>query len=119
MAGIVVLALLIVLALSPAAMYWMRKDPERMVGVASGAFGVVGSLTGAFFGIKIGSRNSKDSMEHVERVMGMMSDSSKNPGGRASSSEERPRFQGLFACGPCRDRTCDLGIKSPLLYQLS
>jgi hypothetical protein len=21
--------------------------------------------------------------------------------------------------GPCRDRTCDLGIKSPLLYQLS
>ena len=80
---IVVLALLIVLALSLAAMYWMRKDPERMVGVASGAFGVVGSLTGAFFGIKIGSRNSKDSMEHVERVMGMMSDSSKNPGGQS------------------------------------
>jgi hypothetical protein len=24
-----------------------------------------------------------------------------------------------FCDGPCRDRTCDLGIKSPLLYQLS
>ena len=24
-----------------------------------------------------------------------------------------------FACGPGRDRTCDLGIKSPLLYRLS
>jgi hypothetical protein len=24
-----------------------------------------------------------------------------------------------FCCGPDRDRTCDLGIKSPLLYQLS
>ena len=24
-----------------------------------------------------------------------------------------------FTNGPCRDRTCDLGIKSPLLYQLS
>jgi hypothetical protein len=26
---------------------------------------------------------------------------------------------GGFLDGPCRDRTCDLGIKSPLLYQLS
>src|SRR6266487_5936882 len=26
---------------------------------------------------------------------------------------------GLFSYGPGRDRTCDLGIKSPLLYQLS
>src|SRR5579872_7049986 len=26
---------------------------------------------------------------------------------------------GLFSNGPGRDRTCDLGIKSPLLYQLS
>jgi hypothetical protein len=25
----------------------------------------------------------------------------------------------LAGSGPCRDRTCDLGIKSPLLYQLS
>jgi hypothetical protein len=25
----------------------------------------------------------------------------------------------IFGDGPCRDRTCDLGIKSPLLYQLS
>jgi hypothetical protein len=26
---------------------------------------------------------------------------------------------GAFASGPYRGRTCDLGIKSPLLYQLS
>jgi hypothetical protein len=26
---------------------------------------------------------------------------------------------GLNSDGPYRDRTCDLGIKSPLLYQLS
>ncbi len=38
----------------------------------------------------------------------------------------RPLFCGekspasrYFRHGPCRDRTCDLGIKSPLLYQLS
>jgi hypothetical protein len=31
---------------------------------------------------------------------------------------EDAAFQGLCD-GPCRDRTCDLGIKSPLLYQLS
>jgi hypothetical protein len=31
------------------------------------------------------------------------------------------RAAGRIPCrsGPCRDRTCDLGIKSPLLYQLS
>jgi hypothetical protein len=29
---------------------------------------------------------------------------------------KRPGFR---RSGPCRDRTCDLGIKSPLLYQLS
>ena len=28
-------------------------------------------------------------------------------------------FAGLSFDGPGRDRTCDLGIKSPLLYQLS
>jgi hypothetical protein len=32
---------------------------------------------------------------------------------------ERNRFAHAAANGPCRDRTCDLGIKSPLLYQLS
>jgi hypothetical protein len=31
----------------------------------------------------------------------------------------RPPISGLRCDGPCRDRTCDLGIKSPLLYQLS
>jgi integrase-like protein len=31
---------------------------------------------------------------------------------------ERPAY-GPFWCGPWRDRTSDLGIKSPLLYQLS
>jgi hypothetical protein len=29
------------------------------------------------------------------------------------------RSNKAFLDGPCRDRTCDLGIKSPLLYQLS
>jgi hypothetical protein len=29
------------------------------------------------------------------------------------------RFGDSLSGGPCRDRTCDLGIKSPLLYQLS
>jgi hypothetical protein len=28
-------------------------------------------------------------------------------------------LNGAAVDGPCRDRTCDLGIKSPLLYQLS
>jgi hypothetical protein len=31
----------------------------------------------------------------------------------------RKRGFGLDSHGPYRDRTCDLGIKSPLLYQLS
>ena len=34
-----------------------------------------------------------------------------------SDNKERS-FAGLLG-GPCRIRTCDLGIKSPLLYQLS
>jgi hypothetical protein len=32
---------------------------------------------------------------------------------------ERDRSVHAGRNGPCRDRTCDLGIKSPLLYQLS
>ena len=31
----------------------------------------------------------------------------------------KARPEGKRRYGPCRDRTCDLGIKSPLLYQLS
>jgi hypothetical protein len=34
------------------------------------------------------------------------------------SQPKNPRLQAILD-GPCRDRTCDLGIKSPLLYQLS
>ena len=34
---------------------------------------------------------------------------------RRAGAGRRPGKRG----GPCRDRTCDLGIKSPLLYQLS
>ena len=32
---------------------------------------------------------------------------------------KEPLFCSGFFDGPGRDRTCDLGIKSPLLYQLS
>jgi hypothetical protein len=35
------------------------------------------------------------------------------------AQNRKPRRSGAFACGPGRIRTCDLGIKSPLLYQLS
>ena len=37
---------------------------------------------------------------------------------RDGRSEKSPALRG-FRSGPCRDRTYDLGIKSPLLYQLS
>jgi hypothetical protein len=38
----------------------------------------------------------------------------------AIRAELEPRITGAFRDnGPCRDRTYDLGIKSPLLYQLS
>jgi hypothetical protein len=37
---------------------------------------------------------------------------------RRRIGKSRRRFA-LSECGPYRDRTCDLGIKSPLLYQLS
>jgi hypothetical protein len=40
---------------------------------------------------------------------------------RPSTPSRRSPFAHLqaFLSGPCRDRTYDLGIKSPLLYQLS
>ena len=41
---------------------------------------------------------------------------SKACGRDAVRGEQRARRR---KGGPCRDRTCDLGIKSPLLYQLS
>jgi hypothetical protein len=48
--------------------------------------------------------------------------------GRDGSDRSKKPIEIIMACeagrisigdGPCRDRTCDLGIKSPLLYQLS
>jgi len=38
---------------------------------------------------------------------------------RAGLNDETPLLERGFNGGPCRDRTYDLGIKSPLLYQLS
>lgn len=38
---------------------------------------------------------------------------------RATISAPSGKIASLIGDGPCRDRTCDLGIKSPLLYQLS
>ena len=33
------------------------------------SFGVIGSLVGAFFGIKIGTQNAMEAMDHAERMM--------------------------------------------------
>jgi hypothetical protein len=41
------------------------------------------------------------------------------PAGRLTRATMRPFRHQAARNGPCRDRTCDLGIKSPLLYQLS
>ncbi len=37
----------------------------------------------------------------------------------AKRRKEGAASSAVLIDGPCRDRTCDLGIKSPLLYQLS
>lgn len=45
---------------------------------------------------------------------------SKIPGSVSPRTERRkPPRRVAFGSGPCRSRTYDLGIKSPLLYQLS
>ena len=38
---------------------------------------------------------------------------------RVGRENAKRRTSGAFGSGPGRSRTCDLGIKSPLLYRLS
>jgi hypothetical protein len=53
----------------------------------------------------------------LERMKGLEPSIFCRPSNRTFLGE-KPDFR-AFLDGPCRDRTYDLGIKSPLLYQLS
>jgi uncharacterized membrane protein YfcA len=54
-AAILILALAAVFVLA----FQIRSPTDAVVAIASGAFGVIGSVVGAYFGVKVGTDQSK------------------------------------------------------------
>ena len=57
-AGLVALAVIAIVAIVV-----VRNDTTSVAGIATGAGGVIGSIVGAFFGVKAGSRNAATALK--------------------------------------------------------
>jgi hypothetical protein len=62
----VVLGLFVVLFVAVLAMSLVHDDPENVATIATAAFTLVGTLVGAFFGIKIGTDQAKTAQAQTE-----------------------------------------------------
>jgi hypothetical protein len=62
------LGLAAVLIIAMLAVVFVRKDATQVAIVASSAFAVIGTLVGAYFGMKIGTDQTKAAMEQTDRA---------------------------------------------------
>jgi hypothetical protein len=62
------LGLAVVLIIAMLAVVFVREDTTQVAIVASSAFTVIGTLVGAYFGMKIGTDQTKAAMEQTDRV---------------------------------------------------
>ena len=65
------------------------------------------------------SRTAPRSVWEASRTVSVLLRPTRQRVGARACGRRKPRRSRAFTDGPCRDRTYDLGIKSPLLYQLS
>ena len=64
----VFLGLAVVLIIAMLAVVFVRTDATQVAIVASSAFTVIGTLVGAYFGMKIGTDQTKAAMEQTDRA---------------------------------------------------
>jgi hypothetical protein len=64
----VFLGLSVVLIVSVLAVSFVRDDAEQVAAIAGSAFTVIGTLVGAYFGVKIGTDQTKTAMEQTDRA---------------------------------------------------
>jgi uncharacterized protein YacL len=64
----VFLGLAVVLIVAVLAVVFVRNDAAQVATVASSAFTVIGTLVGAYFGMKIGTDQTKAAMEQTDRA---------------------------------------------------
>lgn len=62
------LGLAVVLIIAMLAVVFVRTDATQVAIVASSAFTVIGTLVGAYFGMKIGTDQTKAAMEQTDRA---------------------------------------------------
>jgi uncharacterized protein YacL len=65
----VFLGLFVVLFIAALSIALIRDDADKVATIASAAFTVIGTLVGAYFGIKVGTDQTKTAMEQTQRAM--------------------------------------------------
>ena len=68
----VFLGLSVVLIVSVLAVSFVRDDAEQVAAIAGSAFTVIGTLVGAYFGVKIGTDQTKTAMAQTDRAHSAM-----------------------------------------------
>ena len=57
-------------------MGFVKTDNPSVVSIASGAFGVIGTIVGAYFGVKVGTDNTKNALQGTQQAIQSMNDES-------------------------------------------
>jgi hypothetical protein len=61
------LGLFVVLFIATLSIGVIHDDPDKVATIASAAFTVVGTLVGAYFGVKVGTDQTKTAMQQTDR----------------------------------------------------
>jgi hypothetical protein len=62
------LGLFVVLFIATLSIGVIHDDPDKVATIASAAFTVVGTLVGAYFGVKVGTDQTKTAMQQTDRA---------------------------------------------------
>jgi hypothetical protein len=57
-------------------MGFVKTDNPSVVSIATGSFGVIGTIVGAYFGVKIGTDNTKNALDATKEAVDSMKDES-------------------------------------------
>lgn len=66
-------------------MAWVKNDSSSLVSIAASAFGVIGTIVGAYFGVKVSSDGTQKAIDALKDA------ETKRPPSRRTSNPTGPR----------------------------
>lgn len=106
----VVIGLMVLGIIALAGMGWVKTDNPSVVSIATGSFGVIGTIVGAYFGVKVGNDNTQKAIDNTTlAINGIKDEASKAQAfaahvDPANASAAVAEYQRLRVSAPGPDR---------------